>query len=282
MQLPQTQMNGTPMTVGAMGPPSRPADKATDAAELTDVLASSGIDLKNEESILTSSYSSTSRGQHLPQLPPLGTSFTSQPSTPNTVSASASFNELPQIKPMKQESFSTEPTVSFKDPNGQTRENSSAARRAQYQLNDPFLLTKLLEQKLQKRAFDLGVRIPSEGLFHPAPGRPQPIEVSGPDGSSVVRVGQTIVNQEAPLVDILNILSISCEERLRGVVDYSSTLSRSRRAHSHGTVPAEWKEPAQPLGASSATSKKRMSSRLVSDCLHADKPSRLCFRSPRK
>jgi hypothetical protein len=167
---------------------------------------------------------------------------------------------LPPVKPAApQESFSAEPAsqtpVPFKDPNEPTREDTEAARRAQYHLQEPFLLTKLLEQKLQKRGFELGVRIPSEGLFHPVPGRPQPIEVTGPDGSAVVRSGKTILNQDgAPLVDVLNLLSLSCEERLRGVVDYSSTLARSRRAHSHGVVPSEWSDVAQPLDPDAGTS----------------------------
>jgi hypothetical protein len=164
------------------------------------------------------------------------------------VSAPASFSEPSQYKPSgTQESFYTEPSTQppapFVDPNEPTREDTEAARRAQYHLQEPFLLTKVLEQRLQRRGFDLGVRIPAEGLFHPVPGRPQPIEVTGPDGSSVVRTGQTILNQEgAPLVDILNLMSIACEERLRTVIDYASTLSRSRRAHSHGMVPADWKD----------------------------------------
>ncbi|KAJ5226485.1 hypothetical protein N7468_007710 [Penicillium chermesinum] len=209
-------------------PPSRPADKTTDAAELTDVLASSGIDIPQ-------------------QPPPISTSFMSQASTTGTLSASSSFGDLP-IKPgVPHDSFSSDPTASPFKENGQpTREDTEAARRAQYHLQEPFLLTKMLEQRIQKRGFELGVRIPSEGLFHPVPGRPQPIEVTGPDGSSVIRTGQTIINQEgAPMVDILNLVSLSCEERLRGVIDYSSVLSRSRRAHSHGVVPTEWKDVAQ-------------------------------------
>ncbi|KAI9932278.1 hypothetical protein ASPWEDRAFT_51045 [Aspergillus wentii DTO 134E9] len=284
LQLPQTQsptMNGTnmngmapttpapPPPPGAMGPPSRPVEKATDAAELTDVLASSGIDVREEEAFLTSSYSGPGvqaqqppRPQQPPppqqqhhlqqqQPPPANLSFTSQPSTTGTISSAPSFNEPSQLKPpTTQDSFYTEPASSqppapFKDPNEPTREDTEAARRAQYHLQEPFLLTKVLEQKLQRRGFELGVRIPAEGLFHPVPGRPQPIEVTGPDGSSVVRTGQTILNQEgAPLVDILNLMSISCEERLRNVIDYSSTLARSRRAHSHGAVPVEWKDVA--------------------------------------
>ncbi|KAF9887387.1 hypothetical protein FE257_010242 [Aspergillus nanangensis] len=285
LQLPQNQpspspLNGTPnlnglppvpMTVpppppplpGTMGPPSRPVEKATDAAELTDVLASSGIDVREEEAYLTRSYAPPGvqaqqppRPQPTPQQqpPPINTSFTSQTSSVGTVSAPASFSEASPYKPpTTQDSFytepSTQPSAPFKDPNEPTREDSEAARRAQYHLQEPFLLTKALEQKLQRRGFELGVRIPAEGLFHPVPGRPQPIEVTGPDGSSVVRTGQTILNQEgAPLVDILNLMSISCEERLRSVIDYSSTLSRSRRAHSHGIVPEEWQDLASKSG----------------------------------
>ncbi|KAL4900373.1 hypothetical protein BDW74DRAFT_96961 [Aspergillus multicolor] len=273
LQLPNNQAfavngantNGIPQSPappppGVMGPPSRPVDKPTDAADLTDVLASSGIDVREEEAFLTSSYSGPGvqaqqqprpqqpLPQQQPQPPPLNTSFASQTSTTGTVSAPTSFSEPSQYKPPgAQNSFytepSTQPSAPFVDPNEPTREDTEAARRAQYHLQEPFLLTKVLEQRLQRRGFDLGVRIPAEGLFHPVPGRPQPIEVTGPDGSSVVRTGQTILNQEgAPLVDILNLLSISCEERLRTVIDYSSSLARSRRAHSHGMVPVEWKD----------------------------------------
>jgi hypothetical protein len=266
MNMASTPVTPAPAPPGTMGPPSRPADKTTDAAELTDVLASSGIDVREEEAFLTRSFSGQTaqaqppqRGPHSHHPPPINTSFTSQGST-GTLSDSTSFGELPQIKPViSHDPYSADPSsqahVPFKDPNEPTREDTIAARRAQYHIQEPFLITKLLEQKLQKRGFDLGVRIPSEGLFHPVPGRPQPIEVTGPDGSSVVRTGQTILNQEgAPLVDILNLLSISTEERFRGVIEYSATLARSRRAHSHGIVPEEWKDLAQPLAQTTGNS----------------------------
>ncbi|KAJ5712108.1 hypothetical protein N7488_006264 [Penicillium malachiteum] len=272
MQLPQgqTPMNGTgpnsmpstpvaaPPPPGTMGPPSRPVDKTTDAAELTDVLASSGIDVREEEAFLTRSFSGPNaqaqpvpRGQTLQHPPPINTSFASQASTTGTLSASSSFGELPHMKPVIPQQSYSEPAsqtpVPFKDPNQPTLADTEAARRSQYHLQEPFLFAKLLEQKIQKRGFDLGVRIPSEGLFHPVPGRPQPIEVTGPDGSSIIRTGQTILNQEgAPLVDILNLMSLSCEERLRGIIDYGSCLARSRRAHSHGVVPDAWQDVVQP------------------------------------
>lgn len=260
-----------PTAPGAMGPPSVPPSRPVDASELTDVLASSGIDVREEEAFLTNSFAGRQaqaqappRGPQTQQPPPINTSFASQASTTGTLSASSSFGELPHTKPaVTQGSFSTDPAsqppATIKEP---TREDSEAARRSQYHLQEPFLLAKKLEQRIQKRGFELGVRIPSEGLFHPVPGRPQPIEVTGPDGSSVVRTGQTILNQDgAPLVDILNLMSLACEERLRGVIDYSSSLARSRRAHSHGVVPAEWQDVAQPLGpanGNAVTPSKRM------------------------
>ncbi|RAL16997.1 uncharacterized protein BO97DRAFT_382183 [Aspergillus homomorphus CBS 101889] len=288
LQLPPNQsapynannMNGVappptpaPPPSGTMGPPSRPVEKATDAAELTDVLASSGIDVREEEAFLTSSYSGPgvqAQQPPRPQQPPLpqqlhhqpppppaaaNTSFTSQTSTAGTIPSTPSFGDNSQYKPpTTQDSYYTEPAsqppAPFKDPNEPTREDSEAARRAQYHLQHSFLLTKVLEQKLQKRGFELGVRIPAEGLYHPVPGRQQPIEVTGPDGSSIIRSGQTILNQTgAPLLDILSLMSIACEERLRSVVDYASTLARSRRAHSHGVVPTEWKDVASAKSA---------------------------------
>jgi hypothetical protein len=254
---PSTPTNATPIQ-GTMGPPSRPVDKTTDAAELTDVLASSGIDVREEEAFLTRSFSGpnaqaqpANRAQLPQQQAPLNTSFVSQTSTTGTLSATSSFGELPHTKPtIPQGSFSTDPTSqSTSISNPPSRADTEAARRAQYHLQEPFLFAKLVEQKIQKRGFELGVRIPSDGLFHPVPGRQAPIEITGPDGSSIIRTGQTILNQEgAPLVDILNLVSLSCEERLRGVIDYSAALARSRRAHSHGVVPDAWVDIAQPLG----------------------------------
>ncbi|KAH8699170.1 hypothetical protein BGW36DRAFT_396734 [Talaromyces proteolyticus] len=231
-----------PAPLGTMGPPSRPAEKPTDAADLTDVLAQSGIDVKEEEAYLTQSYSAPQAAPRS-QPPGLNTSFVSNPSTPGTTSAGASF-DMSQSRITPTQEQQVYPPYSEDAPYNQpTYEETRAARRAQYHLQEPFLFTKVLEQKIQKRGFELGVRVPTEGLFHPMPGSRQPIEVTGPDGSSTVRRGHTIVNQEgAPFVDIISLMSLCCEERLRGVIEYSASLAKSRRAHSHGIVPVEWKD----------------------------------------
>lgn len=267
-----TTVAGTtgPAPPGSMGPPSRPFEKPTDASELTDVLASSGIDVKEEEAYLTGSFApigSQTQPQQRPPLPTLSASFTSQTSTSGTASAGGSFEMPSQRLPTTQEtSFVAQPPgpapapAPFQDPNLPTREDTLAARRSQYHLQDPFLLTRVLEQKLQKRGRDLGVHIPTEGVWHPvaAPGMQQPIEVTGPDGSSVVRKGHSIINQEgAPLVDILTLLSLSCQDRLRTVLEYAATLSKSRRLHSQGVVPPEWQDVAAPNGSTAGSLKRR-------------------------
>lgn len=231
-----------PAPPGSMGPPSRPADKPTDASDLSDVLAQSGIDVKEEEAFLTQSYAAPVVAPR-PQPPGLNTSFTSAPSTPGTATANVSF-DLSQGRPPITQEQQIVPAYSEDAPYNQpTYEETQAARRAQYHLQEPFLLTKVLEQKMQKKAYELGVRLPTDGLYHPMPGSRQPIEVTGPDGSSIVRRGHTIINQEgAPLVDILSLLSLCCEERIRGVVEYSAGLSKSRRLHSSGAVPKEWED----------------------------------------
>jgi hypothetical protein len=241
-----------PAPPGSMGPPSRPAEKPTDAADLTDVLAQSGIDVKEEEAYLTQSYSAPQVTPR-PQPPGLNTSFTSTPSTPGTASAGGSFDLSQGRLPATQEQQVYPPYSDNAPYNQPTFEETRAARRSQFHLQEPFLFTKVLEQKMQTRVYELGVRLPTEGLYHPMPGSRQPIEVTGPDGSSSVRRGHTIINQEgAPLVDIMSLMSLCCEERLRGIVEYSASLSKSRRAHSHGVVPLEWKDLAAPAPSSSA------------------------------
>lgn len=172
MQLPQGQptMNGSamnsmpstpvaqptvppPAAPGTMGPPSVPPNRPVDASELTDVLASSGIDVREEEAFLTRSFSGQNaqvqpppRGQ---QPPPINASFVSQASTAGTISASSSFGELKPV--ISQGSFTSQPVsqppAPFRDPQERTREDSEAARRGQYELQSPFLMTKILEQR---------------------------------------------------------------------------------------------------------------------------------------
>lgn len=252
---------------GSMGPPSRPAEKEkpTDTAELTDVLASSGIDVREEEAELTRSYAPPSIHQtQKPQQLHLNTSFAQ--TAPGTISPAASFNEPSQHgqKPLQSSFYgsdaSNQPPAPYKPVEVPTEEekqeeDTNLSRRAQYHLQSPFLATQAVERKLQKRGVELGVRIPIDGVLNAVPGHARPVEVTGPDNSSVVRNGNTLLSLDAPLVDIISLLSLSCEQRLRTVVDNSAALANNRRNHSHGVVPPEWSDLAVESTVSSETLK---------------------------
>ncbi|KAK2783427.1 hypothetical protein FQN53_009190 [Emmonsiellopsis sp. PD_33] len=257
---PTTMSAPPPPPPGSMGPPSRPVEKATDTAELTDVLASSGIDVREEEEYLTHAYGAPPAPQQPPRIQTnLSTSFTSLPSAGTTISAGNSFAEPSQQKPAPSQGPYYTPTSSGAEPtvlqppapaaeDEKLRQDSTASRREQYHLQAPFLFTALVEDRIQRRAHDLGVRMPAQGVYRPFPGRAAgPVEVTGPDGSSVVRTGKTLLTQDAPLGDILSLISLSCEERLRSVIDHSLALANNRRANSHGVVPIEWSDMALAL-----------------------------------
>ncbi|PGH03174.1 hypothetical protein GX51_04209 [Blastomyces parvus] len=307
LQLPRTGSpaggniaNGTstptmaaPPPPGAMGPPSRPVEKATDTAELTDVLASSGIDVREEEEYLTHAY-----GQAPPKQPPriqtnFNNSFASQPSA-GTASAGTSFVASTLQKPTPTQSAFPLRTPTTAEPatvqtpeataeDEKLRKDTAASRRAQYPLQAPFLFTAMVEDRIQKRAYDLGVRMPAQGVYRPFPGRAAgPVEVTGPDGSSVIRTGKTLLTQDAPLGDILSLISLACEERLRSVVDHSYSIANNRRANSQGAIPLEWSDVAVTLtppgekaeGPSSreAAAKTPTPKRPLSDASKSDEP----------
>ncbi|KAI5283290.1 hypothetical protein KEM55_001647, partial [Ascosphaera atra] len=46
---------------------------------------------------------------------------------------------------------------------------------------------------------------------------------------------------DAPLVDVLSLVSLAAEERVRGVVEQAAALARSRRVNSHGVVGETWR-----------------------------------------
>lgn len=78
-----------------------------------------------------------------------------------------------------------------------------------------------------------------------------PVEVTGPDGASVVKSGQTLVSTDSPFVDILSLLSLACEERVRNVIEQAATLARSRQVNAHGMVAEAWQDMAVGDGAES-------------------------------
>ena len=236
-----------------MGPPSRPTDKdkPTDMNELSDVLAGSGVDLREEEANLVRLNNSTQERSFNSNYSTSFNSFDSNnqgrwinPSIGNT-------NVYSPNAPGSRDTFYgagalNQPAVSFQSPEElQDAERKRAMRRKaemkQYHLSEPFLYGASVHQKLTTEAYAARVSIPQSGLFTPQGSQERAMHVHGPDNNErlVVLKSQDILNHDAPLVELITLLSLATEERLRSLVEDAATLAKGRRAGSNGIVPPE-------------------------------------------
>jgi hypothetical protein len=237
----------------SMPPPKVPYSKAQDSSELekanardldvnniSDVLTGSGIDLRAEEDNLLHSYGN--RGY--------GASFNSQASA-STASPHGSFNNWsgqahhgafqgtgPLSQSMSQEQQEQE----------LLRKHEQAARilneSAQQCLTDPFVDANILRHRMARRAYEHGIQVNVDGLFDKIPDKtPRDITrttQAGANGEQVVGLeAASLLNQNAPLVEILSLLSLAAEERIRSLVEDAFALSQGRQNTSHGIVPPQ-------------------------------------------
>lgn len=245
---------GTP--AGAMGPPSRPVDKPTDMNELTDVLLGSGVDLKEEEAALVNRYNNWSQPQTNASFPSdPATIFNSsgvQGSNAGTYSAPRESNTLSQNVPGDRSSFYgagtfNQPAAHYQSAEEIAEEQRKKALRRkneirQYHLNEPFLLASTVIRHLNKHSQSMQVTVPQHGLYsNPHSQRVQEVVVSGPDKNEVMVAlkNQDLLYLDSPLVELLTLLSLATDERMRTLVEDSATLAKGRRTGSHGVVPSD-------------------------------------------
>lgn len=245
---------GTP--VGAMGPPSRPIDKPTDMNELTDVLLGSGVDLKEEEAALVNRYNNSSQPQVNTLFPSNPATFFNssglQASNAGTYSVGHNFNTLSQNVPGDRSSFYgagtfNQPATHYQSAEDIAEEERKKALRRkneirQYHLNGPFLMAPTVIRHINKHAQSMQVTVPQHGLYsNPHSQRVQEVVVSGPDKNEVMVAlkNQDLLYLDSPLVELLTLLSLATEERMRTLVEDSATLAKGRRIGSHGVVPSD-------------------------------------------
>lgn len=242
-----------------MGPPARPLDnKPTDINELGDVLAGSGVDLREEEAALLGSYSrSGQQRQDTGYGPNLGKPFGSNYPIPQG-------NFYSQNFPGDRNSFYGAGTFNQRPAPFQSAEAIAAADREKairrkaeiksYHLNDPFLFTGCLQRRIAKQAQNMQVVVPQAGLLHST--TPQHVAhelyVQGPDKNEVLKVvkGEDLLQTDSLYAEILSLLSLATEERLRTLVEDAATLAKGRRIGAHGIVPVELADIAIGSGAS--------------------------------
>lgn len=230
-----------------MGPPSRPAaDKPTDINELGDVLAGSGVDLREEEAALLAYgrpgqqrqdpvYSGSSFNSFGPSYStPVDNFYSSNvPGDRNSFYGAGTFNQPAATYISAEEIAAAE-------------RKKALRRRAEirsYHLNDPFLFAGPLSRGLLRQAQNMQVQIPQDGLSHNVSRQNvlHQLLVHGPDKNENLKLvkGESVLSSEGLYVEILSLLSLATEERMRGLVEDAAALAKGRRIGSHGIVPVD-------------------------------------------
>jgi hypothetical protein len=246
---------------GSMPPPERPAERAgkpQDDRDLNDAVAASGINLRDEEDFASRYFFNS-----LDQTNGVNTSFTSQTSGSNTISPNTSFNQWSQSvrsSPAFQGSgVVSQPAVSRESVEDEiTKKHQEAARalreHQENHIRNSFLLLNPVKHKLRREAYKQGTRINTEGSWDkdrvpPIPNQTQAFSASTPDGGSlVVAKAPALIERDAPLADILTLLSLAAQDRLRGLLEDTYTYTRSRQIGSNGIIPADFKDIALTEG----------------------------------
>ncbi|KAH4194399.1 hypothetical protein HBH42_097120 [Parastagonospora nodorum] len=253
---PYPHPNGAPQQhapQGSMPPPKVPYSKTQDDAELekpngrdsdvnnlSDVLSGGIVDLRAEEDLLLHSYGNRN----------YGASFNSQASGSNTT-PNTSFNNWSQQSshgafqgsgPLSQGLSQEQHEAEF------LRKHEQAARilneSAQQPLTDPFLAANVLRHRIAKRAYETGIQVNVDGLFDKIPEKQARDSTrtaqAGQNGEQIVGLeAASLLNQTAPLVEILSLLTLAAEDRIRTLVEDAYVLSKGRQHTSHGLIPPQ-------------------------------------------
>ena len=246
------------MSPNVMGPPGRPDNKPTDLTELGDVLFGAGVDLKEEEAALLRSKDNNTRAL----------SFEDQLREASGMNVNAKYpfsrdNFYSHNVPGDRSSFYGAGSFSQASQPNQTAEEIAemetkrALRRQaeikQYHLNKPFLQSGSLQRRLHKEALSMQVQIQGENaILKPTQPRvaPQQLTVNGPDEHEVLKIvnGEPLLGLKNGLADILTLISLATEERLRLLVEDAAVLAKGRRIGSHGLAPSDLVDLAAEAG----------------------------------
>ena len=250
----------------SMPPPKVPYSKTQETAELekdprgadinqiSDVLSGAGVDLRAEEENLLSNYRQSGAS--------FGNATNSQGST---ISPNNSFGQWPHGTTLHGAFQGTGPLsqpVSEKDIEAELNRKHEAAARAlaeaqQHHLNDPFLQAQAVRNKLASKAYEHGIGINVEGLFDKIAQTPQNTTrsvLSGPNDEAVgLARADSILNRDAPMVDVITLISLATQERLRGILEDTVAMSRIRQTTADGVVPPAWADIAVGKGPTKPT-----------------------------
>lgn len=231
---------------GTMGPPSRPLerppersaerapDKPTDINDLGDVLLGSGIDLKEEEAAMYGNRSQQPQSTPSPYPFPRDNYYTSNtPGDRQSFYGSGFFNQPSKPYQSVEELADLERTKAIR----------RKAEIRQYHLNDPFLQTGNLQTKFETERRKHQVTFDDSGfLLARPPFTPHEARIVGPDGNEVIKILQDeiILQKDAAQVEILALISLAAQERLRILIEDAAVLAKQRQVGALGIAPKQF------------------------------------------
>jgi hypothetical protein len=231
-----------------MGPPERPK-KDTDMNDLNDMVTASGIDLREEENYMASTYRLGSS-----QSTSFGSTSTTTYSPNNSFGGwqqgnYGTYGALQGIGPYSQ------PVIPQKSVEELVKEQHQRAARHQADeqarhLRDPFLNVGNVRNRLQFLTYQNNVRYTTDGRLNQSD-RPKFFgsTVVGAEGVGIVQAHTASqIHESSQLADILSLLSLSTKEYIRDTLEDAVAIARSRRQHSDGVVPADFADIADGSG----------------------------------
>lgn len=134
------------------------------------------------------------------------------------------------------------------------RKHAAAARELainrQQHLKDSFLVSNRIRHRMHQIAYEQGVALNVEGLYdkieQPRVGQTMTdadgqgiISIKEKNGRMLEKPKDGYLQETAPLADILTLVSVAANQRLRTMLDDSYRLARGRRYGTHGIVPPD-------------------------------------------
>lgn len=258
---------------GSMGPPPQPihhdgeevvkGDKVTDVTQLQDVINAAGVDVTAEENYLANTYRNVRSFGYQNE------SFGSTSSS--TISPNTSFTQLSQSiighPALRGSGPASQPAQSQEDIDRELKRQHQNAARAHTEtvhepLRNPFLLMNVVRHKVSSRAYENGVHVDVGGMYDPidaghypkAPYHTGGTVMGGQNGPGLISTKpHALLQNNAGLVDILSLVSLAAQERVRGLLEDAYGHSRGRRASADGIVPPEWSDLAVGNGGKPTT-----------------------------
>jgi hypothetical protein len=244
---------------GDMGPPSSKPEGKQDANDALDVLAGTGIDLREEDNYSANLFSQ----QHQSQSSTFTSSFNSGTATPG--------HSFPHFPPGQEGSFyGAGPANQPGQPTDKETQEELAkkaaetawhdaslnlARSRQHEMRNPFIMPGFLHWRMGKIAHDNGLalntdktgrmgdfKLPSDFRF----GRAGEVKVQtavGPDSAMTATKGEWLP-ADSPLVDQIALMSLATSQRLRTLLEDALKIAKNRQTTTDGAVPAEWADVA--------------------------------------